>query len=103
MISMRFSVKKANGQNQIFSPFGRSLTSHIPKRGRAEIRMILLTLYLVLMVHAKISMARLCAPTTFKFSEVVSFVVKDNSYYALPSASTANENRLFLTTSTGRN
>ena len=47
------------------------------------------------MVHAKISVARLRAPMTFKFSEVASFVVKDNSYYALPSASTANENRLF--------
>jgi hypothetical protein len=47
------------------------------------------------MVHAKISVARMRAPMTFKFGEVASFVVKDNSYHALPSASTANENRLF--------
>ena len=43
----------------------------------------------------KISVARMRAPMTFKFGEVASFVVKDNSYHALPSASTANENRLF--------
>ena len=51
-------------------------------------------------VSARISMGRLRAPMTFKFGEVASFVVKDNLYYARPSASTATENRLFLTTST---
>lgn len=37
----------------------------------------------------KSSMARLRAPMTFKFGEVASFVVKNNSYYALPPASTS--------------
>jgi len=39
----------------------------------------------------KNSVARMRAPMTFKFGEVASFVVKDNSYYALPSASTSRK------------
>ena len=39
----------------------------------------------------KSSMARLRALMTFKFGEVASFVVKENSYYALPSASTSRK------------